>query len=226
MSLTVDPIGHIDASGVMHVLQGKSIAFSVIARKRCIHTITVTGEPTAGTFTITCRGGTTDPINIYATAATVQRALEQLDNIGSGNVEVTGGPGPDIAWTVFFLGALRGSQTTVTIGDVTLTGGSSPDVTDAVVSAGGPMFAAGSGTWTASCQLRAGYADSASTVLLDIDCTVSPGAVTGEASAADTDAITTESGRYEIEAYNSDTDPTEVIRVLDGTWTLDRTVVR
>jgi hypothetical protein len=48
------------------------------------------GSPTAGNFTLTFGAETTATIAFDASAANIQSALESLNNIGSGNVTVTG----------------------------------------------------------------------------------------------------------------------------------------
>jgi hypothetical protein len=48
------------------------------------------GSPTAGNFTLTFGAETTAAIAFDASAANIQSALESLNNIGSGNVTVTG----------------------------------------------------------------------------------------------------------------------------------------
>jgi hypothetical protein len=59
-----------------------------------------------GTFTLTFRELTTSPIPLAANAAAIQKALEALSTIGTGNVEVTGS-GP---FTVTFKGPLTGTE--------------------------------------------------------------------------------------------------------------------
>src|SRR5215217_5547460 len=55
-------------------------------------TVTITGTPTGGTFTLTYAGATTAAIAYNAAAAAVTTALEALPNIGPGNVLTSGGP--------------------------------------------------------------------------------------------------------------------------------------
>src|SRR5262249_41925037 len=50
-----------------------------------VQTVTLTGNPTGGTFTLTFSGQTTAAIAYNASAATVQSALQALSSIGSGN---------------------------------------------------------------------------------------------------------------------------------------------
>ena len=72
-----------------------------------VQTLTVTGSPTGGTFTVKATGGPTEPAAIAynATASAVQSALEALSNIASGDVTCAGGPHPGTPVTVTFGGA-------------------------------------------------------------------------------------------------------------------------
>ncbi|MGQ0774548.1 MAG: phage tail tube protein [Pseudonocardiales bacterium] len=99
-----------------------------------VQTITVTGVPTGGTFTLTLSGQTTAPIAYNATAATVQTAIAALANVGTGKVTCTGGPLPGTAVTATFSGTLGDvAQMTRTS---SLTGGTTPDVTIATTTPG------------------------------------------------------------------------------------------
>lgn len=89
------------------------------------YTVTITGSPTGGTFTLTVDGQTTSGIAYNATATAVQAALEALSTVAVGQVTVTGGPGPATPYVVTLapeLGALTGSGSG-------LTGGTTPSVT-------------------------------------------------------------------------------------------------
>lgn len=103
-----------------------------------IQTITVTGTPTGGTYTLTYGAQTTTGIAFNATAAAIRTALEGLSNIAPGDVSVSGSsPGP---YTVTFTGSLAGTN----VGSITtdasgLTGGTAP----AVVIGQGTQGAAG-----------------------------------------------------------------------------------
>lgn len=69
----------------------------------------ITVNAGGGTFTISHGGETTAPIAYNASASTVQKALEGLTSIGTGNVAVEGGPGGEgggTPYTVVFVGAL------------------------------------------------------------------------------------------------------------------------
>jgi len=99
-------------------------------------TVTITGTPTGGTFTISVTAGgstqTTSGIAYNASAATVQTALAALSNVGSGNVAVTGSAGGPYSITfagyVGWLGAVK-----VTADGTSLTGGTSPAATATAV---------------------------------------------------------------------------------------------
>lgn len=75
-----------------------------------VQTITITGSPTGGTFTLTYAGQTTAGIVWNATAGAVQSALEALSNLAPGDVVVTGGPGPATPWVATFGGALSATD--------------------------------------------------------------------------------------------------------------------
>lgn len=93
-----------------------------------VQTVTITGAPTGGTFTLTLDGETTAAIAYNASAATVQAAIEALSNVDS--VTVTGS-GP---YVVTFGGNANVPQMTAT---ASLTGGTSPNVTVATTTGGG-----------------------------------------------------------------------------------------
>jgi len=86
-------------------------------------TVTITGSPTGGNFTLTYNGATTANIAWNAAAAAVQTALEALVNIAVGDVVVTGGPGPATPWVVTFQGQLGKQNINQMTAAHTLTGG-------------------------------------------------------------------------------------------------------
>lgn len=91
-----------------------------------VQTISVTGSPTGGTFTLTFGAQTTSALPFSAAAADVQSALQLLSSIGSGNLTCTGGPLPGTPIVCTFIGALAvAPQSTITHTD-SFTGGSSP----------------------------------------------------------------------------------------------------
>lgn len=94
-----------------------------------VQTVTITGAPTGGTFTLTFDGQTTAAIAYDATAAAVQSALEALTSVGTGNVLCAGGPLPGAGVTVTFQDGLGGTNVALmTADDTGLTGGTSPAV--------------------------------------------------------------------------------------------------
>mgnify|MGYP000054630221 CR=1 FL=1 len=120
-------------------------AVPVAALANEVKTITITGTPTGGTFTVTFDGETTAGIAYNANAAAVQTALEGLSNITAGDVTVTGGPGPGTAFTVTFGGRYAGIDVPAFTGSgASLTGGTSPGVTMATTTAGGSGVTDGS----------------------------------------------------------------------------------
>jgi hypothetical protein len=99
-----------------------------------VQTISLTGNPTGGHFTLTFNGQTTSNIQHNASAATVFGKLENLSTIAAGAITVTGNAGGP--WTVTFIGEL-GSQNVSTItGADTLTGGTSPAVSVTTTTSG------------------------------------------------------------------------------------------
>lgn len=103
-----------------------------------VQSVTVTGAPTGGTFTLTYSGLTTAGIAYNATASTVQTALAGLSSVGSGNVAVTGSAGGP--YTVTFKNDLSGLDVSaITASGASLTGGTSPSVAVANVTTGDPL---------------------------------------------------------------------------------------
>ncbi len=101
-----------------------------------VQTVTITGAPTGGTFTLTFAGQTTAPIPHNATAAQVRAALEALSNIAVGDVACAGGPLPATAVTVTFQGELGFQNVAQMTAAGSFTGGSSPGVSVATTTAG------------------------------------------------------------------------------------------
>jgi hypothetical protein len=92
-----------------------------------VETLSITGNPTGGTFTLTFGNQTTGAIAFNATAAQVQAALAALSNIGPGNIACSGGPLPAASVTITFAGTLAfAAQLPITAGTVSLTGGTNP----------------------------------------------------------------------------------------------------
>lgn len=100
-----------------------------------VQTVTITGTPTGGTFTLNFDGQTTAGIAYNAAAAAVQTALEALSNLAPGDVVVTGGPGPGTPWTVTFA-AVLGNVPQMSANGAALTGGVTPAVAVATTTPG------------------------------------------------------------------------------------------
>ncbi|MBS1691930.1 MAG: phage major capsid protein [Actinobacteria bacterium] len=87
-----------------------------------VQTVTITGSPTGGTFTLSFRGATTSGLNYNAAASTVQTALQGLATIGSGNATVAGSAGGP--YTVTFASALAATAVDQLVANgASLTGG-------------------------------------------------------------------------------------------------------
>jgi hypothetical protein len=128
------PLGKLTASGLY-------APYNAVSNE--IQTLTVTGGPTGGTFTITFAGQTTAAIPYNATAAQVQTALEGLSNINPGDVTVTGNVGGP--WTLTWGGQYLGENVAQPTTTEAFTGGTTPDITIATTTAGGtPATADGS----------------------------------------------------------------------------------
>ena len=123
------PLGKIKASGLYAPYSGPVSE---------AQTVTVTGTPTGGTYTLTFSGQTTAGIPFNATAAQVKAALDALSNINPGDVVVTGGPHPGTPVVVTFAGQYMGDdQPQMTASAASLTGGTSPAVTVTTTTPGG-----------------------------------------------------------------------------------------
>lgn len=107
-------------------------------------TVTITGTPTGGTFTLTLDGETTAAIAYNANAAAVQTALENLSNLSPGDVTVTGGPGPGTPFSVAFGGNRLGRDVPQMTATGSFTGGTSPTANIATTTGGGSGVTDGS----------------------------------------------------------------------------------
>ena len=97
--------------------------------------VTITGDPTGGTFTLTYSGQTTAAIPFDASAGEVQAALTALSNLRTGDVVVSGPVGGP--YTVEFTNSLQATNVAqMTASGAGLTGGTSPSVTVATTTAG------------------------------------------------------------------------------------------
>lgn len=93
-----------------------------------IQTLTVTGTPTGGSYTLTFNGQTTSAIPYNAATTDVRAALEALSNIRVGEVAVAGGPHPGTAITVAFGGDYEHTDVPQMTAAGSFTGGSSPAI--------------------------------------------------------------------------------------------------
>lgn len=90
-----------------------------------VQTVTLSGSPSGGTFTLSFMGQTTATIAYNAAAAAVQSALQALSTVGAGNATVAG-TGP---WTVTFAGSLANQGVDLLVANgALLTGGTTPSV--------------------------------------------------------------------------------------------------
>ncbi|MFJ9420684.1 hypothetical protein [Streptomyces sp. NPDC101249] len=102
-----------------------------------VQTVTISGTPTGGTFTLTFSGQTTAAIPYNATASAVQAALVALSNISTGDVTCAGGPLPGTPVTVTFAGQYHGADVPQMTASASFTGGTSPAVTVTTTTPGG-----------------------------------------------------------------------------------------
>lgn len=103
-----------------------------------VQTLTITGTPTGGNFTLTFDGQTTASIAHNANAAAVQSALEGLSNIAVGDVTCGGGALPGTPVTITFGGRLAGRRLPLITATNSLTGGTAPAITIATTTDGSP----------------------------------------------------------------------------------------
>lgn len=105
-----------------------------------VQSLTMTGSPTGGTFTLTFGAQTTAAIPYNCTAAEVQAAIEALSNFEVGDVLVFGGPFPTKVIYIFFQGQYKETNVAMFTDTESLTGGTSPTVTEAVILSGASAF--------------------------------------------------------------------------------------
>lgn len=122
---------------------GFLIGGAVILTPTEVQTLTTTGTPTGGTFTLTFNSQTTTAVAYNALASAVQTALEALSNIDPGDVTVTGGPGPGTPYVVTFGGQYAGTDVTAMTASGSFTGGSTPAIAVTTTTPGGSGAAIG-----------------------------------------------------------------------------------
>lgn len=107
-----------------------------------VYTLTITGTPTGGTYTLKFTDISTGAVQTTGTIAhnaantVVASALTALPGIGSGNVTVSGSAGGP--YTVTFVGDLAKTPITLEVGTNSLSGGTNPAITAVVATAGAP----------------------------------------------------------------------------------------
>jgi hypothetical protein len=99
-----------------------------------VQTLTITGAPTGGSFSLTFNGATTPALAYNAAPAAVQTALQALSTIGAGNATVTGTAG--VSYVVTFAGTLANQNVGSLVPVGTFTGGTSPAITVATTTGG------------------------------------------------------------------------------------------
>jgi len=136
-----------------------TVAVVVQAQYDETQSITITGAPTGGTFTLSFGGNTTGTINWNDPASTVQTRLQALASIGAGNALVTGGPGPSTPYIVEFAGTLaKTAEALITLTTNSLTGGSSPSVAIARIVGGAAWATISTGFTLFRCNARVTFA--------------------------------------------------------------------
>lgn len=125
-----DKIYYSDGTNAMRSWDGSILAALPSTDINDVQTITITGTPTGGSFTLTCLGGGTTgyttTIQYNDTATTVQTALQGLTSVGAGNVTCTGGPLPGTPIVCTFVGALAARPITLMTHTDAFTGGTTP----------------------------------------------------------------------------------------------------
>jgi hypothetical protein len=119
-------------AGGLHWLTAEGVHFGAPVSAQ--QTISTTGSPTGGTFTLTAstylsppNSTTTDPIAYNASAAAIQAALQARSSIGAGNISCTGGPLP-AGVVCTFTGALANRPQQRLQAVSSLSGGTNPKV--------------------------------------------------------------------------------------------------
>lgn len=184
---------NISAAALQTALDGLASVPAATGGTNEVQTVTITGAPTGGTFTLTYSGQTTAAINWNAPATgagSVQTALQALSNIGAGNVTVTGGPGPATPYVVTFTGTLKDTNVVQMTATGSFTGGTSPAVGVTTTTSGVAqtpnitVTGSNGGPWTATFSNLLGDLDVA-------EITADGSALTGGTSPSVTVAVTT-----------------------------------
>ena len=75
-----------------------------------VQTLSISGTPTSGTFTLSIQGKTTEPLQFNASSLTVREALEKLSIFEAGDIKVDGGPLPKQPIQIAFSGRFLGKD--------------------------------------------------------------------------------------------------------------------
>ena len=123
--------------------------YQTISGTNDIDTISFGGTVSGGNWSLTFNGANSGNILWNASAATVQTALQAMTTFGTGNVLVTGGPGP-ASYVLTFAGALRGTpQNSSSVTNVNLTGTAPTiSVTETTVGASTGLSVYGNIAWS------------------------------------------------------------------------------
>lgn len=136
-----------------------------------VQTLTITGAPIGGTFTLSFFSVQTLPIPYNATAAQVVASLSAIAGIGSGGITGTGGPLPTTPVVLTFAGNnAPGAQPLILAQSTGLTGGTTPAATMARTTLGVGVFDPVTG-WTEVGSTRGGVqiGRNNTETLIDID---------------------------------------------------------
>lgn len=144
-----------------------------------LQTVTVTGAPTGGSFTLTLGAGTTGAIPWNASAKRIQDELEKLVTVGQGNLQVTGLDGGP--WVVTFIGSRGGVNQALMTATPALLGGTTPGVTVVETlagAAGKPYWGIRARPWSFRNQIARVFPDGERTGTRSLDTQASvPGRV-------------------------------------------------
>lgn len=117
---------YVGATGLAAPTPDKITSFDASTFGSAVYTLTVTGTPTGGSFTVKGAGTDTPASVAYnATPAAVQTAIAGLASVGLGNVKVAG-TSLTSGLTITLVGALQGKELTWTVDNTGLTGGTTP----------------------------------------------------------------------------------------------------
>lgn len=109
--------------------------------KNEVQTLSITGAPTGGTFTLTYSGQTTGSIASTASASAVQTALIALSNLATGDVVCTGGSLPGTTVTITFGNTLANTDVSIITSTSSLSGGTAPAISITETQKGGSSLA-------------------------------------------------------------------------------------